>query len=78
MWHPYFWSGGFWIFPFLMMLLMVVVCLFIGSRMRGACWPLGFQDRARDESPLDIAKRRYANGEINKEQFEALKKDLAT
>jgi putative membrane protein len=28
------------------------------------------------ESPLDIAKRRYASGEINKEEFEQLKRDL--
>lgn len=28
------------------------------------------------ESPLEILKRRYAKGEINREEFERLKKDI--
>jgi putative membrane protein len=31
---------------------------------------------ASGESPLDIVKARYARGEINKEQLDALKRDL--
>lgn len=30
----------------------------------------------KQETPLDILKRRYANGEITKEEFENMKKDI--
>jgi putative membrane protein len=35
----------------------------------------GFPNGSR-ESPLDILKTRYAKGEITKEQFDAIKRDL--
>jgi putative membrane protein len=34
------------------------------------------RDRHDGESPLDIARRRYASGEITREQFEQLQRDL--
>ena len=30
-----------------------------------------------DSSPLEILRRRYAEGELSKEQFEAMKRELA-
>ena len=80
-WHI-FWRGGFWIFPVLMILL-IMVCIFVFARVfhgrdgRPPC----FFDRdsrrgERDESPLEIAKRRYARGEITKEEFEEVRKTI--
>jgi putative membrane protein len=34
-------------------------------------------DKANRQTPVEIASERYAKGEINKEQFEQIKKDLA-
>ena len=36
----------------------------------------GSATTAPSESPLEIAKRRYAAGEITREQFEDLRRDL--
>lgn len=34
------------------------------------------QPSAKSETPLEILKRRYAKGEITKEDFERMKRDL--
>ena len=69
-------GGGFWIghglgmvmgWLLLFGLIALVVISFFGQ---------GNQLNNPEESPLEIAKRRYAKGEISKEAFEALKKDL--
>ncbi len=66
-----FYGGG--LFMWITTIAVIALLAFFGFRY--------FQTRdsgqARGESPLDIAKSRYARGEITREQFEALKKDLA-
>ena len=71
------WGMGYGFFGWLMMPLFLI--LIIGAVVLGARWLMneGKQEISRkDETPLDILKKRYASGEIDKEEFETMKRDL--
>ena len=61
-----------------LLIILLTVLLIIG----GVVWLAQMLTRATrtsarpDESPLEILKRRYAKGEITKEQFDQMKRDL--
>ncbi len=73
--HPMWW--GVWGIGMMLMMflfwLLVVVGLVVAIR-----WIIGKGRPPRSDSALDILRERYARGEINKEEFEARKKDLAS
>jgi putative membrane protein len=68
--------GMWWIMPFIMIAFWIVVIVGIISLIR---W-LARSERGREikseETALDILKKRYAKGEISKEDFERMKKDI--
>lgn len=49
---------------------IVLLVRWVAGQTKGVCGGHG-------KAPMDILKERYAKGEINKEEFEAKKKDLA-
>lgn len=71
-WMPYF--NGFWIFPVLCMLFMLIMMFGCGRMFfRGGHRP---GSSARGDTPRDILDRRYASGEIGKDQYEAMRRQL--
>lgn len=57
---------GMWFIPVLVILL---VYLLVKNNWR-------IKNGQNNESPAEILKRRYARGEITREQFEEMKKDI--
>ena len=71
-WFPY--MNGFWIFPLFCLLFMVIMMI----AGRGMCFRFGHRDRDRGhESTREILDRRYASGEIDKGQYDAMSRDLS-
>ncbi len=59
-----FMGGGMWLFWLILLVVMFVLVKLFVSPAKDA------------ESAMDILKKRYAKGEITKEQFEEQKKNL--
>ncbi len=78
--------GGYWrnpsmFFPFgglimwlLILIIIGVVVYFIVRTQRGVSGRNYIS--SRDETPLEIAKKRYARGEISREEYETIKQNL--
>lgn len=70
-----------WIFPIIMLIVFVIALylIFGRGRFRPPWWYDSDAHGGRGENretPLEILRRRYASGEITKEQFEQMKKDI--
>ena len=65
------------IFSFLLGLLLIVLLIVAGVAvvrwLRGQRFPLTATDR---DNAMDILKKRYASGEISKEEFQQMKRDV--
>jgi putative membrane protein len=78
----HFWGEGWWMFPMAMPMIMIIVALVVIYSLFGRGghrppWEDRYPPGREMETPLDILKKRYARGEIKKEEFEQMKKDLS-
>jgi putative membrane protein len=74
----YFWMSGMWIFPIIGITCMIIVMYFIFGRGNNTmCNNSGHNTNSKnEETALEILKKRYAKGEITKEEFETIKKEI--
>jgi len=79
MYHPEFTCYSFW---WVVPLIMMVLCFFMMRGRRGSMM-CGFSPRRIDsqqtggsESAVEILDRRYASGEIDKDEYEEKKRAL--
>lgn len=68
-------------FGFIFMLIFWVLIIFaVFALIRGfsghGCWRGLDEQKHRENNALNILKERYAKGEISKEDFDKMKKDL--
>ena len=68
----YYGYGGI-VMGIIILIAIGVVIYFIYQAMRGKDQPL-----SQTNSALDVLKRRYANGEINRDEYERMKKELVS
>ncbi|SMO64057.1 SHOCT domain-containing protein [Gracilimonas mengyeensis] len=68
--HDFQFFGGGWMM-FVWWFVIIALIVIVARMLFGSPKP-----RTGEETPLEILKRRYAKGEIDKEEFEERKKDL--
>lgn len=67
-WGDYGWGMGFgWIFMILFWILVILGIVFLVRLVSGAQ-----KNKQSPESPIDILKKRYAKGEITKDEFQKM------
>ena len=73
--HPMSWMWGAW--GVVMMLMMLVFWgLVIAGIVLGIRWLAKSSEGRRSDTALEILRQRYARGEIDRQEFEAKRRDL--
>lgn len=75
--HPMGWMWGAWGIGMMLMMVVFWGLLAVGLIAALRWLRTGSRSDARSDRALEILRERYARGEINREEFEARKRDLS-
>ena len=73
MFQHFFWGGMWFGHLFWIIILGLIIWLVVRNINRED----RFREHSHPDTALEILKRRYAKGEITKEQFEEMKRDIS-
>ena len=73
MFHDFFWGGILFAWIFRLVFVGLIVWLIVNAVSNNK-HPRNIPYQS--ETALDILKKRYAKGEVSKEQFEQMKRDI--
>ena len=68
--------GGLWMILFLVLIVAVVVLIARGAG--GARWSPPASKEVHHQTAMQILEERYARGEVNREEYLQIKRDLET
>jgi putative membrane protein len=74
-----YWQWHLWVFPLILPIfwvgvIVLVLWLIFGRHRPWHTWELG--PGPENDTALDILKKRYAKGDINRDEFERMKRDI--
>ena len=71
-WGNYGWGMGFGWFFMIILSIVIILCVVFLVKL----FTRRQEGKYQNEAPLDILKKRYAKGDITREEFEKMKSDL--
>lgn len=77
MWDGHDGMGWWMLWGSILWLVFIVAIVAVTARLAGDGRHTGDAPPTPTEAPLDIARRRYASGELSGEEFEQIRRDLS-
>lgn len=71
-WHSFGWGGGFMMVTWILLIMIGIYLIFtFAGKSKNP-----EEKNASHETALDILNKRYASGEISREEYEEMKHDI--